>query len=274
MEIVGVKFRDTGKIYNFDARELGRRIDDLVVVETEKGIGLGTVVKKSNGEDVPLLNKPLKKVFRKANKNEMDKEEENQVKERNAYQICSDEIQRCKLPMKLVKTDCLSDGSKIIFYFTAENRVDFRELVKRLAQRFHTRIEMRQIGVRNETKMVGGIGNCGREFCCSTFLKDFEPVSVRVAKDQNLALNPAKISGVCGRLICCLAFEHETYVDFKKGMPKCGKMILVPQGKGKVIEQNVIAQRVVVGLEDGREVKVHVSEIKEEKAPKKRKKKR
>ncbi len=274
MQIVGVKFGDNGKVYDFDAGVLKLRIDDRVVVQTERGIGLGIVVKKLNGGRISSSKKPLKKILRKANANDINKEVKNKEREEEIYKISLCEIGECKLPMKLVKVDRLSDGSKIIFYFTAESRVDFRELVKRLAHRFHTRIEMRQIGVRNETKMMGGIGNCGREFCCSTFLKEFEPVSVRIAKDQNMALNPAKISGVCGRLICCLTFEHEAYLDLKKNMPKCGKMVRVPQGRGKVIEQNIIRQSVIVRLEDGREVKVPVSEVKENKPPGKCRKKR
>lgn len=276
MNVVGVVFRDGGKVYDFDPGGLKLEIDDRVIVETRKGTGLGIVVKKSAAENVPSPDKPIKKVLRKANQDDTKKKKRvnNRYSEEEMHQICLGEIQGCKLPMKLVKVDRLSDGSKIIFYFTADGRVDFRELVKKLAQRFRARIEMRQIGVRNETKMMGGIGNCGREFCCSSFLKDFEPVSVRIAKDQDLVLNPAKISGACGRLICCLTFEHETYVGLKKNMPKCGKIVRVPQGRGKVMEQSVIEQQVVVALEDGREVKVPLSEIKEEHQRQKQKRKR
>jgi len=274
MKVVGVRFGDKGKVYDFDAGGLSIRIDDWVVVETEKGVGTGFVVRERNGHDLLPSKRPLKRIRRKANIDDIRKEKKNIKREKEIYKICLEEIQLCKLPMKLIRVNRLSDGSKVIFYFTADNRVDFRELVKRLAHKLRTRIEMRQIGVRNETKMVGGIGNCGREFCCSSFLKEFEPVSVRIAKDQNLALNPAKISGVCGRLLCCLTFEHEAYVNLKKHMPKCGATVLVSQGKGKVIEQNVIEQSVLVGLEGGRQVKVPLSEVREECLSKKRTRKR
>ena len=273
VKTAGVKFRNNDKIYLFDTGELDVRISDKVIVETERGIGMGTVMKSANHEDVSSLDKPLKKIVRKADQKDIDLDLKNREKEKEIYQIGLTEIEKCGLPMKLVKVEYQFDGSKIIFYFTAENRVDFRELVKRLAQRFRIRIEMRQIGVRNETKIVGGIGNCGREFCCSTFLKDFEPVSVRIAKDQNLALNPAKISGVCGRLMCCLTFEHEAYVNIKKNMPKCGESVVVPQGTGKVTGQNIMERKVTIELEDGKVVKVPINEIIEERMKKKPKKK-
>ncbi|MFH1625318.1 MAG: regulatory iron-sulfur-containing complex subunit RicT, partial [Pseudomonadota bacterium] len=183
MKIVGVRFRGNGKTYDFDPGELDLRISDRVVVETERGMGLGVVVRMANG-DASVLSTPLKSILRKADENDINTEANNRKREKEIYRICLDEIQKCKLPMKLVSVEYLFDGSKIVFYFTAEARVDFRELVKRLAQRFHTRIEMRQIGVRNETKIIGGIGNCGREFCCVAFLQNFEPVSVKIAKDQ------------------------------------------------------------------------------------------
>jgi cell fate regulator YaaT (PSP1 superfamily) len=271
--IVGVKFRDNDRVYSFETAGLYLKNDDQVVVETERGVGIATVVRDTNGEDISSVNKPHKKVLRKADKSEIELELKNREKEKEIYDICLAEIIRCELPMKLVKVEYLFDGSKIIFYFTAEGRVDFRELVKRLAYRFHTRIEMRQIGVRNETKIIGGIGNCGREFCCKTFLKDFEPVSVKIAKEQNLALNPAKISGVCGRLMCCLTFERDTYIDLKKNMPKCGRKVIVPEGKGEIKEQYLFEQKVTVELENGKEVKVPVSEVKQVGLPQKQKKK-
>lgn len=273
MNTIGVRFRNNDKIYIFDAGDLVVRMNDQVVVETERGVGLGVVAKTPDKEDASSLDRPLKKILRIADQKDIDLDVKNKEKENEIYEIGLEEIEKCGLPMKLVKVEYLFDGSKIIFYFTAESRVDFRELVKRLAQRFRIRIEMRQIGVRNETKIVGGIGNCGREFCCSTFLKDFEPVSVRIAKDQNLALNPAKISGVCGRLMCCLTFEHETYVDLKKDMPKCGERVLISQGKGKVVGQNIIEEKVTIELEDGKEIKVPVNEIMEENSEKNQKKK-
>lgn len=272
--VVGVKFRDNDKIYNFDTAGIALKPRDKVVVETERGVGIATVVKNAGGQDISSGNRTLKKVLRKADKSDIELELKNREKEKEIYEICLEEIIRCQLPMKLVKVEYLFDGSKIIFYFTAEGRVDFRELVKRLAYRLHTRIEMRQIGVRNETKIIGGIGNCGREFCCKIFLKDFEPVSVKIAKEQNLALNPAKISGVCGRLMCCLTFERDTYVDLKRDMPKCGRKVIVPQGKGEIKGQYLFEQKVAVELENGKEVMVPVSEVKQEIPPKKQKKKR
>ncbi|MDY6856005.1 MAG: regulatory iron-sulfur-containing complex subunit RicT [Thermodesulfobacteriota bacterium] len=272
--VVGVKFRDNDKIYNFDTAGIFLQTNDKVVVETERGVGIATVVRNADGQDFSSENRTLKKVLRKANKNDIELELKNREKEVETYEICLEEIIRCQLPMKLVKVEYLFDGSKIIFYFTAEGRVDFRELVKRLAHRLHTRIEMRQIGVRNETKIIGGIGSCGREFCCKTFLKDFEPVSVKIAKEQNLALNPAKISGVCGRLMCCLTFERHIYIDLKKDMPKCGKKVVVPQGKGEIKEQYLFEQKVAVELENGKEVMVPVSEVKQVIPPGKQKEKR
>ena len=272
--VVGVKFRDNDKIYNFDTAGIALKPRDKVVVETERGVGIATVVKNAGVQDISSGNRTLKKVLRKADKSDIELELKNREKEKEIYEICLEEIIRCQLPMKLVKVEYLFDGSKIIFYFTAEGRVDFRELVKRLAYRLHTRIEMRQIGVRNETKIIGGIGNCGREFCCKIFLKDFEPVSVKIAKEQNLALNPAKISGVCGRLMCCLTFERDTYVDLKRDMPKCGRKVIVPQGKGEIKGQYLFEQKVAVELENGKEVMVPVSEVKQEIPPKKQKKKR
>ena len=274
MKTVGVKFKYNDKIYRFNAGGLDLQVNDRVVADTEKGICIGIVVRKADKEDASVSDKSLKRILRKADKNDLDLEERNLEKGKEVYQICMEEINNCELPMKLVNVECFFDNSKIIFYFTAENRVDFRELVKRLAQIFHIRIEMRQIGVRNETKMLGGMGNCGREFCCSSFLQDFVPVSVRIAKDQNMALNPSKISGVCGRLMCCLTFEHETYVNFKKNMPKCGKRVVVSHGKGKILEQNVIEQKVTVELEDGRVIKVPICEVKEDAPAKKRRKRR
>ena len=191
----------------------------------------------------------------------MEQYERNQRLEKEAFQFCLLKIHEKNMNMKLVKTEILLDRSKMIFYFTSEKRVDFRELVRDLAAEFKMRIEMRQIGVRDEAKMVCGIGSCGRELCCASFLRNFDLVSVKMAKEQNLALNPAKISGVCGRLMCCLAYEFQTYMELKKDLPKMGKHIVTRSGKGKIIRQNVHNQTVTVELEEGGEVTVHVSEI-------------
>lgn len=243
----------------FDAGELVLKVGERVVVETEKGPVLGTVLgipsEKEGGQ------KPSGRVIRRATPEDLDQFEKNRRLEEEAFRFCLQKIGEKQLSMKLVKTEVLLDRSKILFYFTAEKRVDFRELVRDLAARFRTRIEMRQIGVRDEAKMLSGIGSCGRELCCSRFLSRFELVSVKMAKEQNIALNPSKISGICGRLMCCLAYEYPIYLDLKKDLPKVGKSITTRYGKGKVIRQNVLNQTVTVQLEEGGEVTIHVSQI-------------
>jgi cell fate regulator YaaT (PSP1 superfamily) len=205
---------------------------------------------------------PLKPILRIASEDDIKKEEENRGKESEAKIYCKQCIEKHLLDMYLVDVEHLFDGSKVIFYFTADERVDFRALVRDLASKFRTRIEMCQIGVRNKAKLVGGIGSCGRELCCNTFLTSFEPVSVKMAKDQNVSLNPSKISGVCGRLMCCLKYEYETYLDMKKGMPKIGKRVVTPDGKGKVIRQNILDNCVTVVFEDGEEKEIKVDSLK------------
>ncbi|HLE08501.1 MAG TPA: regulatory iron-sulfur-containing complex subunit RicT [Thermodesulfobacteriota bacterium] len=205
--VVGVRFKRAGKVYCFDAAVSGLQAGDAVVVEVEKGIGMGAVAWGPLELDEKTLEHPLRKVVRKADSVDMEREAHNREREKEAFNICREKIERYNLPMKLVRVEYLFDSSKAIFYFTSDSRVDFRELVKGLASRFYTRIEMRQIGVRDETKIIGGLGPCGRELCCSSFLTDFAPVTVRMAKEQNIALNPLKISGVCGRLMCCLSYE-------------------------------------------------------------------
>jgi cell fate regulator YaaT (PSP1 superfamily) len=208
-----------------------------------------------------LLLKTPRKAIRKATPEDLGQYERNKRLEKDAFEFCLRKVNEKGLNMKLVKTEALLDRSKILFYFTAEKRVDFRELVRDLAGEFKVRIEMRQIGVRDEAKMVCGLGSCGRELCCSSYLTRFDLVSVKMAKEQNLALNPTKISGICGRLMCCLAYEHPTYVELKKDLPKVGKHITTKSGKGKIIRQNVLNQTVTVELEEGGEVTVHVSEL-------------
>ncbi|MCX8117435.1 MAG: stage 0 sporulation family protein [Desulfobacterota bacterium] len=243
----------------FEAGDFPIDVGDRVVVETEKGPVLGTVLappsEKANSQ------KPAGRVIRRATPEDLDQFEKNRRLEEEAFRFCLQKIGEKQLSMKLVKTEVLLDRSKILFYFTAEKRVDFRELVRDLAARFKTRIEMRQIGVRDEAKMLSGLGSCGRELCCAKFLNRFELVSVKMAKEQNIALNPAKISGICGRLMCCLAYEYPIYLDLKKDLPKVGKSITTRYGKGKVIRQNVLNQTITVQLEEGGEVTIHVSQI-------------
>jgi cell fate regulator YaaT (PSP1 superfamily) len=256
VRIVPVKFRAAGKHYDFNARDLALAPGDRVVVETDRGRALGTVVQPSVETPRGELQGDLKNVLRLATEDDLALAATNATREADAFRFCQQRIHDRKMEMKLVRAEYLFDGSKIIFYFTADGRVDFRELVKDLAHHFRTRIEMRQIGVRDEAKLTGGIGICGRELCCCTFLTEFAPVSVRMAKEQGLALNPNKISGQCGRLLCCLGYEFETYCDLKKGLPKCGRKIHVGETDGEVISQNVLAGVVTIKLENGQTVEV------------------
>ncbi|MBN1574873.1 MAG: stage 0 sporulation family protein [Deltaproteobacteria bacterium] len=260
--VVGIRFRGAGKIYRFNAEGFDLNIMERVLVETERGLVMGTVVvPPRNVEELPD-DIPLKPILRIASEDDIKKEEENKERECEAKIFCKSCIEKHMLDMYLVDVEHLFDGSKVIFYFTADERVDFRALVRDLASKFRTRIEMRQIGVRNKAKLVGGIGSCGRELCCNTFLTNFEPVSVKMAKDQNVSLNPSKISGVCGRLMCCLKYEYDTYLDLKEDMPKIGKRVVTNEGKGKVIRQNVLANSVTVEMEDGEEREVPIDCLK------------
>ena len=263
MKVLGVKFRDHGRIYDYDSTGLGLKERDIVVVETERGPELGFVARTPLERDPAFFTKPLKRVIRLADEQDMEQGRRNLYREREAKKLCLAKIKEYNLPMKLIEVESFLDGSKIVFYFVSEGRVVFRALVKDLAAAFKTRIEMRQVGVRNEAKMIGGLGNCGREFCCCSILKEFEPVSVKMAKEQNLALNPLKISGACGRLMCCLAYEIDTYTEMKKDLPKVGKKVVTPQGMGKVVQQNVLNKTVRVALEDGKEIEVAGDEIQE-----------
>ncbi|MGA9289290.1 MAG: stage 0 sporulation family protein [Anaerobacillus sp.] len=247
-EVVGVRFKKAGKIYYFDPSSLQVSDKDFVIVETARGVEFGKVVlanKQVDEEDVVL---PLKKVIRIADEKDRLAVEDNKHAAEEAFDVCVSKIEEYKLDMKLVDVEYTFDRNKIIFYFTADGRVDFRELVKGLASIFRTRIELRQIGVRDEAKMLGGIGPCGRMLCCSTWLGDFEPVSIKMAKDQNLSLNPAKISGLCGRLMCCLKYENDAYESGKKELPDVGKTIHTGQGKGKVVGLNILERLVQVEL--------------------------
>lgn len=246
--VVGVRFKKAGKIYYFDPDGIFIEKDQFVVVETARGIEFGKVViaNKLVGEDDVVL--PLKKVIRLADEKDMLQVDENRLAAREAFDICGEKIAAHNLDMKLVDVEYTFDRNKIIFYFTADGRVDFRELVKDLAAIFKTRIELRQIGVRDEAKMLGGMGPCGRMLCCSTFLGDFDPVSIKMAKDQNLSLNPTKISGLCGRLMCCLKYENDEYESAKEQLPDLGEFIYTSHGSGRVVGLNIMEQVIQIEL--------------------------
>lgn len=261
IKVVGVRFKKAGKIYYFDPVDIEVNKGDSVIVETARGIEFGQCVvgtKEIREEDIVS---PLKTVIRKAGDEDIIRHRENQLKEKEAYNICVEKIQHHKLVMKLIDVEYTFDNNKVIFYFTADGRVDFRELVKDLATVFRTRIELRQIGVRDESKMVGGLGPCGRPLCCSSFLGDFAPVSIKMAKEQNLSLNPTKISGICGRLMCCLNYEQDTYEDIRKRLPRAGSIVETPYGNGEVVANSVVKELVKVKIrsKDGEEVLREVS---------------
>ncbi len=252
--VVGVRFKKAGKIYYFDPIDFALEKDQYVIVETARGVEYGKVVvaiKQVDEHDVVL---PLKQVVRPADERDRIQVEENQSESQRAFDLGTEKIVEHSLEMKLVDVEYTFDRNKIIFYFTAEGRVDFRDLVKDLASVFRTRIELRQIGVRDEAKMLGGIGPCGRMLCCSTFLGDFEPVSIKMAKDQNLSLNPSKISGLCGRLMCCLKYENDDYEQAKELMPDMGARISTPDGAGKVVGLNLLERILKVELFDEQRV--------------------
>jgi cell fate regulator YaaT (PSP1 superfamily) len=257
-DIVGIKFRKEGKIYWFASPFPTLKKDTLVIVETENGLALGSVITEVRSVQEEKLPPDLKSVIREITEADNPAREENKRIEKNARAYCIDRIQARALPMKLIDVECFFDKSKIVFYFTAENRVDFRELVKDLVQKFRIKIELRQIGARQEARMIKGLGICGREVCCATLLHNLDRVTVKMAKEQNMSLNPEKISGLCGRLMCCLAFEYDAYLDLKKDLPKCGKVIDTPEGKGKVVRQNVPQGEVAVILEDGKEIAINM----------------
>lgn len=260
--VVGVVFKKAGKIYYFDPGDLSLKAGDGVIVKTARGIEYGEVVSSPEKLTDEEIVTPLKKILRKATKKDKDKAAINRAKEKEALKICEEKIVKHGLSMKLVDVEYLFDGSKIIFYFTSEGRVDFRELVKDLASAFRTRIELRQIGVRDEAKMIGGLGPCGRRLCCTLFLSDFEPVSIKMAKEQNLPLNPMKISGICGRLMCCLRYESDVYKEFNKRAPKKGAEVDTPQGVGTVIDYNVPREKIVVSVGEGSLVEVPLGDVK------------
>lgn len=262
IEIVEIKFKNTGPTYPFNSQGLDLNVGDVCILQTERGREFGRVVSGPRMVERREIEGFLGKVIRKATEEDFQQLKENEKREKEAFNFCFERIKERELPMKLTKVEYLFDGSKITFYFASEIRVDFRELVKDLAQEFKTRIELRQIGVRDEARMFGGFGPCGRPLCCATFLKGFQPVSMKMAKVQDLALNPVKLSGICGRLMCCLAYESGTYKEEKKKLPREGSKITVPQGAGRIKSVNIIKKSVIVELEDGRKVEIPVEKLK------------
>lgn len=246
--IVQVKLRQMGSVFCYKTEGLPLRNGDLVIVEVERGQDYGQVI--GDPVEPEKLDPSVRKVMRSVNESDRRQIQENQKRAQEALNTCHRKVEEHKLDMKLVEAEYAFDRSKILFYFTAEGRIDFRDLVKELAKVFKTRIELRQIGVRDEAKMFGGFGPCGRELCCCRFLKDFEPVTIKMAKEQNLSLNPPKISGLCGRLMCCLAYEHKHYKELCRGLPREGEKIETPEGRGKVISVNVLKRKATVVLEE------------------------
>ncbi|MCI8341942.1 MAG: stage 0 sporulation family protein [Firmicutes bacterium] len=244
IEVVGVRFKKAGKVYYFDPGELKIKKDEFVIVETARGVEFGSAVKGNVFVRNSEVFQPLKKVIRIATNEDILQEEQDKIKEHEAFGICEEKIAKHGLDMKLVDVEVTFDHNKLIFYFTSDGRVDFRELVKELASIFKTRIELRQIGVRDEAKMLNGIGICGRTLCCATFLGDFTPVSIKMAKEQNLSLNPTKISGICGRLMCCLKYEEDVYEELNSKLPNVGDIISTPDGNGEIMSVNVLMQNV------------------------------
>ncbi len=264
IKVAGVRFRNAGKVYYFDPKDFNLKPGMHVIVETARGMEYGTISGPLREVQDDKVTQPLKAVVRIATKEDDDRCASNQIKEKEAIRICKEKIRKHDLDMKLIDAEYAFDNNKIMFYFTADGRVDFRELVKDLASVFRTRIELRQIGVRDETKMLGGIGICGRPLCCASWMNDFIPVSIKMAKEQNLSLNPTKISGVCGRLMCCLKNEEETYEYLNSNLPAMGDFVTLPDGReGKVKELNVLRQKVKVLLQDGDDIEIEEYPVEE-----------
>ena len=251
--IIGVRFKKPGKVYFFDPGNLQLKKQDKVIVETSQGQELGEVVVSNRAIPEENIVAPLKKIIRIASPKDLKHDLENKEKEKEAFQICEEKIKKYQLDMHLTEAEYKFDNSKILFYFTADGRIDFRELVKDLAAIFKTRIELRQIGVRDEVRKIGGNGVCGRELCCCSFLGNFETVSIKMAKEQNVSLNPTKISGNCGRLMCCLNYEQSTYEDIRKRMPKVGSIVKTSEGTGEVFSNNIVKESIKVKLKKGEE---------------------
>jgi cell fate regulator YaaT (PSP1 superfamily) len=262
IRVVQIRLREAGRVHYFRLGDIDLSVDEYCIVQSDRGQEYGQVM--SEPETVPEENfkEPLKMVLRKITINDRYQINKNLRDGEEARRVCLEKIHEHNLPMKLVDVEYSFDRSKIVFYFTSDGRVDFRDLVKDLARHFRSRIELRQIGVRDEAKMVGGLGCCGRPLCCTTFLRNFEPINIRMAKDQRLSLNPSKISGVCGRLLCCLRYEHSCYVELSKGLPRLGAIVATSVGEGTVIEHDPLQQQVRVLLSDGREIKLPGADVK------------
>jgi cell fate regulator YaaT (PSP1 superfamily) len=254
--VIEVRIRESGNIVLYDANGLQPKTGDYVIIDAERGQDYAQVISIPEHVSEEELKKPLKKIIRIATDVDIGQINENKKRTKDAFQICLKKIQERKLDMKLIDAEYSFDGTKLIFYFTSEGRVDFRELVKDLAHIFKVRIELKQIGVRDEARMLGGFGHCGRPLCCANFLKSFDAVTIRMAKEQNLSLNPTKISGICGRLMCCLGYEYENYKKYLKGLPKEGEKISTKDGKGKVISVNALKRKVLVELEEGKQIEL------------------
>lgn len=253
-EVIGVRFKEVGKIYYFDPDGIAFSLGQRVIVETIRGVECGEVAMANRKITNSQIVKPLKKVIRPASDADLQQLDENKQKEKQAFSVCQKKISEHHLDMKLVDVEYTFDNNKILFYFTADGRVDFRELVKDLASIFRTRIELRQIGVRDEAKMLGGLGVCGRSFCCSSFLGEFQPVSIKMAKEQSLSLNPTKISGICGRLMCCLKYEQDSYEKLLKMTPKVGALVSTPEGRGIVQDANPLTGALKIALDKNPDV--------------------
>jgi len=273
IKVIGVRFRTAGKVYFFDPVDYDIKRGDHVIVETARGVEFGTVVGDPKEVEDDKVVQPLKPVLRIATQKDVEQEAANKEKEKEAFKICLEKIRKHELAMKLIDAEYTFDNNKVLFYFTADGRIDFRELVKDLAAVFKTRIELRQIGVRDETKILGGIGICGRPLCCHTHLSEFIPVSIKMAKEQNLSLNPTKISGVCGRLMCCLKHEEETYEELNRRLPNVGDQVTTKDGQhGEVASINILRQLVKVIVENGDEKEIQEYPVEELRFKKKFKK--
>ena len=263
MRTVPVKLEKRHIVLSCEVKDGNYQPGDFVVVETKEGLQMGRVLCEPRDRSTAIFPKPANSVLRLATEEDCKKYDEEERRSSEAIKKCKEKAEQLELPMKIVGANFQSGGEKIVFFFTAETRVNFRDLVKQLASEFHARIEMRQIGARNEAKMMGGVGCCGLPLCCVSFLPDFEPVTIRMAKDQGLSLDPSKISGLCGRLLCCLEYEEGTYSEFLKDLPRCGSRIATPFGEGKIIKQNALSKTLLVEFEDGRQITIKPGEIKE-----------
>ena len=260
-KMILVRLRDSGQTYFYKSVDLNVKEGTYVIVEHDRGLDYGQIISPKDAILGTESKEPLKKILRMATQADLKQIEENRLKAKEAFTSCIKKIDEHKLEMKLVRAEYSFDRTKIVFYFTAPDRIDFRNLVKDLAKIFKARIELRQIGVRDEAKLIGGFGPCGRELCCARFLKDFEPVTIKMAKEEGLHLNPPKISGLCGRLMCCLYFEYEVYKTLSKGLPREGERIHIPEGKGKVLSVNVFKRTATIELEDGRQIQVNYKPV-------------